>query len=183
QAEAAMHAAVGQMPLAEVMAGTGRARLEETVRARLQQELDAAHAGVAVEGVEIRKADPPARVSEAFRKVAAARQEAGADIARAQAFSQQLVARAEGEAGAFDRIYAQYRLAPEVTCRRMYYETMERVLAGSNKIIAPRGTSITLPLADPARQPAANGDQAGNPPPAARPAPQTAGTPTTGTQP
>ena len=38
------------------------------------------------------------------------------------------MARAQGDAAAFDKVYEQYKLAPEVTRRRMYYETMERVL-------------------------------------------------------
>ena len=41
----------------------------------------------------------------------------------------------QGEAAQFDKVYEQYRLAPEVTRRRMYYETMEAVLAKSDKTI------------------------------------------------
>ena len=55
--------------------------------------------------------------------------------------------RARGEAAQFDRVYEQYRLAPEVTRRRMYYETMEAVLAKTDKtIVEPPGVTPYLPL-------------------------------------
>jgi membrane protease subunit HflK len=58
-----------------------------------------------------------------------------------------VLAKAQGEAGAFDRVYAQYKLAPEVTRRRMYYETMERVLSQTDKVILEStGVMPYLPL-------------------------------------
>jgi modulator of FtsH protease HflK len=58
-----------------------------------------------------------------------------------------VVARAQGEAAQFDKVYEQYRLAPEVTRRRMYYETMEAVLAKSDKtIVETPGVVPYLPL-------------------------------------
>jgi modulator of FtsH protease HflK len=74
-------------------------------------------------------------VVDAFKEVLAAQQDAQSEINRAQAWAEQLTARAGGEATAFDKIYEQYRLAPEVTRRRMYYETMERVLSQTDKVI------------------------------------------------
>jgi membrane protease subunit HflK len=53
----------------------------------------------------------------------------------ARAYALQLTAKAQGEAAAFDKVYGQYRLAPDVTRRRMYYETMERVLSKVDKTI------------------------------------------------
>ncbi len=48
---------------------------------------------------------------------------------------------------AFDKVYEQYRLAPEVTRRRMYYETMERVLRKTDKtIVEADGVTPYLPL-------------------------------------
>ena len=55
---------------------------------------------------------------------------------------------AQGQAAAFDAFYEQYKLAPEVTRRRMYYETMEAILAKNDKmIIEPRNIAPFLPLA------------------------------------
>lgn len=145
-AEAAMRQAVAEVTLDGAM-GSGRALIETQVRERMQKILDFYRAGISIQGVEIKKTDPPAKVVDAFKEVLAAQQDAQSEINRAQAWAQQLTARAQGEAAAFDKVYEQYKLAPEVTKRRMYYETMERVLSQTDKVIveAP-GVTPYLPL-------------------------------------
>lgn len=65
----------------------------------------------------------------------------------ARTYAEQMSAKAQGEAAAFDRVYGQYRLAPAVTRRRMYYETMEDVLAHVDKtIVETPGVTPYLPL-------------------------------------
>ena len=65
----------------------------------------------------------------------------------ARTYEQQLLAKAQGDAAAFNRIYEEYRLAPEVTRRRLYYETMESVLGKTDKtIIESGGVTPYLPL-------------------------------------
>ena len=129
------------------MGGAGRASIEQRVRDRMQAILDAYRAGVSIQGVEIKKADPPTKTVSAFQQVTAAQQDAQRDMSNAQAWAQQLLARAQGDAAAFDKVYEQYRLAPEVTRRRMYYETMERVLSNNDKVIvAADGVTSYLPL-------------------------------------
>jgi modulator of FtsH protease HflK len=77
-------------------------------------------------------------------------------VNRAQAWAQQLTARAQGEAESFDKVYQEYKLAPEVTRRRMYYETMERVLSQTDKtIVEAPGVNSYLPLGELRRPPAA----------------------------
>ena len=61
-------------------------------------------------------------------------------------------ARAQGDAASFDKVYAQYKLAPEVTRRRMYYETMERVLSNNDKVIMEGNTTSYLPLPEARRR-------------------------------
>ena len=146
-AEAAMRASVAEQKLDAVISGEGRAEVEAQVRARMQDVLDAYHSGVAIQGVAIERADPPEKVVDAFKDVSAAQQDADATRNRARAYAQQVLARAQGDAAAFDRIYAQYKLAPEVTRRRLYYETMESVLAKTDKtIIETDGVQSYLPL-------------------------------------
>ncbi|HEY6869156.1 MAG TPA: protease modulator HflK, partial [Novosphingobium sp.] len=146
-AEAAMRASIAEVPLTEAMGGAGRALIEQNVRARMQAVLDAYRAGVLIQGVEIKKADPPQKVIDAFQKVTAAQQDAQREMSNAQAWAQQITARAQGDAAAFDKVYEQYRLAPEVTRKRMYYETMERVLSANDKvIIAAPGVNTYLPM-------------------------------------
>jgi len=146
-AEAAMRASIAEVQLTDAMGGAGRARVEQAVRQRMQAILDTYRAGVIVQGVEIKKADPPAKVIGAFQQVTAAQQDAQRDRSNAQAWAQQLLARAQGDAAAFDKVYEQYKLAPEVTKRRMYYETMERVLSNNDKVIVEaNGVTPYLPL-------------------------------------
>ena len=146
-AEAAMRAAVAETQLDETFSGQGRAAIEMDVRERMQRTLDGYQAGVRVLGVEIEKADPPAQVVDAFRDVQVAEQNADAARNQAQGYAQQVLAQAEGEAEAFDKVYAQYRLAPEVTRQRLYYETMERVLSQTDKtIVETDNVTPYLPL-------------------------------------
>lgn len=146
-AEAAMRAAVAEKALDETFSGQGRAAIELDVRERMQRTLDSYGAGIRVLGVEIEKADPPAEVVDAFRDVQVAEQNADAARNQARGYAQQVLARAEGEAEAFDKVYEQYRLAPEVTRQRLYYETMERVLSETDKtIVETEGVTTYLPL-------------------------------------
>lgn len=146
-AEAAMRASVAELPLRDAMGGAGRATIEQNVRTRMQAVLDAYRSGVLIQGVEIKKADPPRKVIGAFQQVTAAQQDAQRDLSNAQAWAQQLTARAQGDAAAFDKVYEQYKLSPEVTKRRMYYETMERVLANNDKVVVEEnGVAPYLPL-------------------------------------
>lgn len=146
-AEAAMRASVAEVSLDAIWDGTGRGPLELNTRERMQGILDAYRTGVQVVGVDIKKADPPEKVADAFQKVNVAQQNAQRDKNVAQAWAQQTLARAEGEAAAFDKVYQQYKLAPEVTRRRMYYDTMERVLSNNEKVVVEaNGVTSYLPL-------------------------------------
>jgi membrane protease subunit HflK len=144
-AESAMRAAVANMTLNEVL-GPGRDALGTEVALRMQALLDRYNAGIRVQGVAVQRADPPEAVNDAFKDVTAAQQDAQASANQANAYAQQVIAKARGEAGAFDRVYTQYKAAPGVTRRRMYYETMEKVLAKTDKTIVEPGVSAYLPL-------------------------------------
>jgi membrane protease subunit HflK len=123
----------------------------------VQATLDSYDSGINVVRVNFDRADPPREVIDAFRQVQAAQQErdrlekeadayankvtAGARGQAAQlkeeaeAYRAQVVNNAEGEASRFLSVYAEYIKAPEVTRKRMYLETMEKVLGGMNKVI------------------------------------------------
>ncbi|TMM47203.1 protease modulator HflK [Qipengyuania marisflavi] len=146
-AEAAMRASVAEQELDSVLSGEGRAEIEARVMSRMQSILDGYRAGVAVQGIEIEKTDPPNEVVEAFKDVSAAQQDAETAVNSARAYAQRVLARAQGDAAAFDKIYAEYKLAPEVTRRRLYYETMESVLGQTDKtIVETSGVTTYLPL-------------------------------------
>ena len=146
-AESAMRAAIAETNLDDVLSGSGREQVQSRVRTRMQTILDAYDAGVNVRGVEIARTEAPQQVIEAFNDVLAARQNREQSLNDARRYEQQMLARAQGGAAEFNEIYAQYRLAPEVTRRRLYYETMEAVLGRTDKtIIETDGVTPYLPL-------------------------------------
>ncbi|MDB5737639.1 MAG: HflK protein [Sphingomonas bacterium] len=147
-AESAMREEIARVTLDEAI-GPMRSQIESRVATRMQALLDTYHAGVTVEGVAIKQADPPPAVNDAFKAVSAAQQDAQSDINKAKSYAQQVEANAQASAAAFDKVYDAYKLAPEVTRRRMYYETMEAVLSKTDKVIVDTpgaGPYFPLPL-------------------------------------
>jgi membrane protease subunit HflK len=157
-AESSMRQVVAQVTLQDAM-GVKRGFIESRVQEEMQQALDAYQSGVVIQGVAIRQADPPAAVNDAFKEVNAAQQKAQSYVNQANAYSLQLRQKAQGDATSFDKVYEQYKLAPGVTKRRMYYETMERVLQNIDKtIVETPGVTPYLPLGELKRNAPRSGD-------------------------
>jgi membrane protease subunit HflK len=155
-AESAMRDVVGQSNIQPILTGA-RQKTEQAVQKQMQEVLDHYGAGIIIDQVQLQKVDPPAQVIDAFRDVQAARadqvrlqNEAGSYASRvvpeargdaerilqaAKAYREQTVAEATGQTARFLKIYEEYKKAPDVTRKRMYLETMERVLGGTEKII------------------------------------------------
>ncbi len=156
-AESAMRSVLASVSLDGAL-GAGRTAIEQQVEQRMQEILDGYRSGIRIQGIAIKQADPPTAVNDAFKAVSAAQQTAQTYLNEARAAAQQVTAKAQGEAASFDKVYEQYKLSPEVTRRRMYYETMEGVLSNVDKTIV-EGNNVTpyLPLPELKRraQPAA----------------------------
>ena len=155
-AESAMREVVGQSNIQPLLTGA-RQKTEQAVQKLMQDVLDFYGAGIRVDQVQLQKVDPPTQVIDAFRDVQAAatdkerlqneaasygnrivpeaRGEAERILQGARAYREQSVAEATGQTARFLKIYEEYKKAPEVTRTRMYLETMERVLGGTDKII------------------------------------------------
>ena len=154
--ESAMRDIVARSELSPIL-NRDRGVIAADVQAAVQTTLDSYNAGIQVIRVNLQRAQPPREVIDAFREVQAAQQQrdtlekeadayanrvtAGARGAAAQlleeaeAYRAQAVNTAQGEAARFISIYDEYVNSPEVTRRRLYLETMERVLGGMNKVI------------------------------------------------
>ncbi len=145
-AESAMRAVVANFNLTEAF-GSGRGEIEAQVRQRMQEILDEYRSGVRIQRVTILQSDPPAAVNEAFREVNAAQQRRESYLNDARGHASRVKEQALGETAEFDKIYEQYKTAPEVTRRRIYYETMEEVLSKVDKTIVD-GSNVQpyLPL-------------------------------------
>ncbi len=168
-AESAMREVVGETRIAAALA-EGRGKIESQTQALLQNILDSYGAGIQITQVQMAKVDPPSPVIDAFRDVQRAladrerlRNEAEAyrnDIlprARGEAaqirqggdaYRAEIVARAQGDADRFLSLYNAYKQAEDVTLQRLYLETMEEILRNSKKVIidrAAQGETGVLP--------------------------------------
>jgi membrane protease subunit HflK len=166
-AESSMREVVGQSDIQPILT-SARQKAQNEVRELMQKTLDEYGAGIQITEVQLQKVDPPTKVIGSFRDVQAARADqsrlqnearayankivpeargqAERILQAAEAYKQQTVAEATGQAARFLKVYDEYRKAPEVTRRRMFLETMERVLAGTDKIILDsKGGSGVVP--------------------------------------
>lgn len=161
-AESAMREVVGRSPATEIFR-SDRAGIETEVQSIIQTILDSYRLGVRIDKVNIEDVAPPEEVADAFADVQRAQQDqqkyqedarnyantllgnARGQAAKiredAAAYKSRVVQEAQGEAARFISIYNQYAKAPEVTRRRLYLETMEQVLGGSNKVVVEPGTT------------------------------------------
>jgi modulator of FtsH protease HflK len=174
-AESAMREIVGKSNIQPILTGA-RTTTEASVQELMQKTLDSYGSGILVQQVQMQKVDPPAQVIDSFRDVQAAR----ADLERlqneaqtyanrvvpdakgraaqivqvAEGYKQQAVAEAKGQSARFLKVYDEYKKAPDVTRQRIYLETMERILGGSEKLVydggGASGQSIVpyLPLSE-----------------------------------
>jgi membrane protease subunit HflK len=133
-----------------------RSQIEIDVQRETQRILNSYNSGVDITGVFI-KTQPPKQVEAAFNEVSKASQDVGKFMSEAKAYSSTMIARAQGDTARFNAVFEQYKLSPEVTRKRLYLETMEDVLTGTNKVIIDsKGTVPYLPL--PAVQPRATSE-------------------------
>lgn len=169
-AESAMREIVGQSQIQKILTAD-RKLIEPACQQLMQKVLDEYHSGVMILQVLLLSVDPPQSVIAAFRDVTAAQQDlqrlgneaeayanrvvpeargASARILQeAEAYREQMVAEARGQAARFEQIYDQYKNAPDLTRRRLYIETMERVLGGAEKVIlddAAHGGAAVAPF-------------------------------------
>tara|TARA_R100000322_G_scaffold60379_8_gene37263 strand:+ start:21439 stop:22635 length:1197 start_codon:yes stop_codon:yes gene_type:complete len=154
--ESAMREIIGRSSLAPIL-NRDRGIIAQELQELIQSTLDSYESGVNIVRVNFDRADPPREVIDSFREVQAAEQtrdtlqsqadayanrvvaeargEAAQTLEQAEAYRARVVNEAEGEASRFVAVYDEYAKAPEVTRRRLYIETLERVLSDVDKII------------------------------------------------
>ena len=157
-AEASLRTVVGRNKIDETLT-TGKFQIQEGTKTQLQLILDKYESGIHVVAVQLQDVSPPKEVIGAFKDVASAKEdknrmvnqaegyrndiipkargEAEAMIRDAEGFRESRIKRSEGDAAKFTTILKEYRKAKSITQKRLYLETMERVLPGIEKIIIP----------------------------------------------
>ncbi|MCW5720391.1 MAG: FtsH protease activity modulator HflK [Devosia sp.] len=159
-AESAMREVVGRRPAQDIYSDD-RSGISTEVLGITRATLESYGLGVSVNQVLIENAGPPTEVIDAFNEVQRARQDetrlqeearsyantllgnsrgqAAALREDAAAYTNRVVQEATGEAERFNAVYAEYVNAPEVTRKRLFLETMEEVLGGSEKVLIESG--------------------------------------------
>jgi len=169
--EAALRQVVGRHNIDEVLT-ENKAQIEDETREKLQSLLDRYGSGLVVNLVKFQAVRPPQEVDAAFKDVASAKedkqrliQEAEAyrndiipkargnaekKIREAEAYKVERIKRAKGEAERFESVLKEYRKAKDITETRLYLETMETILPGLRKYVvktdAKGGLLNVLPL-------------------------------------
>ncbi|MFC3703255.1 FtsH protease activity modulator HflK [Devosia honganensis] len=160
-AESAMREVVGRRPAQDIYSDD-RSGISAEVLRIIQSTLESYGLGVTVSQVLIENAGPPSEVIDAFNEVQRARQDetrlqeearsyantllgdargrAAALREEAAAYTNRVVQESTGEAERFNSVYAEYVNAPDVTRKRLFLETMEEVLGGSEKVLIESGS-------------------------------------------
>ncbi|TXR54119.1 FtsH protease activity modulator HflK [Reinekea thalattae] len=154
--ESALRHVVGSAKLEQILT-TGRDQLQALVKERLQEYLDSYNVGISLDQLKITDASPPTAVQEAFDDVIKAREDqqrlineaqayanqivpvaqgqAERQLAEAEAYRQEIIARASGDADRFSSLLAEYQKAPEITRQRLYLSTIEEIYSNSAKVL------------------------------------------------
>lgn len=160
-AESAMREAVGRRPAQDIFRDD-RQGIADSVRTIIQATIDQYQSGLVVNAISIEDAAPPREVADAFdevqraeqdedrfveesnqysnQKLGQARGEAAQVREEAAAYKNRVVQEAQGEAQRFISVYDEYAKAPDVTRKRLFLETMEKVYGGANKVIVEQGS-------------------------------------------
>jgi membrane protease subunit HflK len=160
----------GAPALPDAPAANTSAVLAATAQKVLQQTLDRYDTGLTVSRLNFQNVRPPQEVKEAFDDAISAREDrqrrsneasayaksvvpnargdAARILAEADGYKAERIAKAQGDAERFNLIESEYKSAPEVTRKRLYLETMQKVLAESSKVIDLSGGKnlLYLPL-------------------------------------
>ena len=176
-AESVMREEIGQTPIQFALT-EGRARIEADVMKGVQYILDQYGTGIEVTQVQLQKVDPPAAVIDSFRDVQRAntdadrmrneaqayrndivpraRGDAARIVAEADAGRQAAIAEAGGQAQRFLSVLKAYDAAKDVTLRRLYIETMQDILSHTPAVVVDpnlKGVVPYLPLTEINRRP------------------------------
>ncbi|MDX1341294.1 FtsH protease activity modulator HflK [Reinekea sp. G2M2-21] len=155
-AESALRHVVGSARLEQILT-VGRDQVQALVKERLQTYLDNYDVGIQLAQLKITDAAPPSAVQDAFDDVIKAREDqqrlvneaqayanqivpvaqgqAQRQLAEAEAYRQEVVAKATGESDRFSALLAEYEKAPDITRQRLYLNTIEEIYAKSSKVL------------------------------------------------
>ncbi|MCB9229542.1 MAG: FtsH protease activity modulator HflK [Deltaproteobacteria bacterium] len=150
-----MRRVVGDKLVTDVLT-KDRLYIEQQAKLYTQETLDRFDMGVMITNLHLQNVTPPEEVRAAFNEVNIAKQEkdqmvnqakgiynrvipeaegkAAKVLAEAEGYAIRVVNSAEGDAEKFRTVLEEYRKAPELTRKRLYLDTMERILSQSDRL-------------------------------------------------
>jgi len=135
----------------------GRSEIVTMIKKEIQDVMDNYKSGIQITSVNLQDAQPPEQVQNAFEDAIKAREDeqrlineaeaysndvvprargaAARKLQEAEGYKEQVIAQAEGETTRFSKLFTEYSKAPDVTRKRLYIESMESVMAGTNTLM------------------------------------------------
>ena len=167
-AESIMRRVVGDKLVSEVLT-TGRAKVAIDARVLMQEVLDKYDIGIKVVSVQLQEVSPPESVKQAFNEVNEAKQEqeklineaeeqynkvipnargqAEKQISRAKGYADALLNKSKGDANKFESVLKAYKTAPNITKKRIYLETMEKIFQEMDQLtVVDKNVKGVLPV-------------------------------------
>ncbi len=150
---------------------TGKGEIQQKIKEAIQSELTTYDLGLLLTDIKLQDSEPPTReVQEAFKEVETAKQDKDTAINVARAYENSQIPLAQAEAdkliqnaeflkqdrineanmqvAMFNAMYEQYKLNPDITRKRMFFEAVEQVLPGAKVYIdtSDGSTQKLLPI-------------------------------------
>jgi len=155
-AEVALRQVIGRSKIDDALT-VGKRQIQDDTRELLQRIVDGYGSGLSIAEVRLQDVRPPQAVDAAFKDVVSAKEdrdryiqeargyyediipktrgESEKTIREAEAYNLQRIKRAQGDAARFLAVLKEYKKAEDVTRKRLYLETMEKILPGIRKFV------------------------------------------------
>ena len=163
--ESALRGVVGSSTMDFVLT-QGRSEIVTLIKKEIQDVVDSYESGIQITSVNLQDAQPPEQVQNSFEDSIKAREDeqrlineaeaysndvvpkargaAARKIQEAEGYKEQVIAQAQGETSRFSQLLTEYTKAPDVTRKRLYIESMESVMAETNKVLVDTKTGNNL---------------------------------------
>lgn len=153
---AAINSLIGDRAILDIM-GSERDSIQFSAKEIMNEKYKQLGLGIAVSSVQLQNVVPPADVQQAFedvniaiqdmnrminegkeaynKEIPKAKGDADRMIQEARGYAAERVNKAEGDVARFNAVYAEYSKAPDITRRRLYLETLDKIFVNTDKVI------------------------------------------------
>ncbi|QCI21838.1 FtsH protease activity modulator HflK [Buchnera aphidicola (Hyadaphis tataricae)] len=163
--DSALRGVIGRSNMDRVLT-EGRTLVRSDTQKEIEQIIKPYHTGITILDVNFQTARPPEEVKASFDDAIAARENREQYVREAEAYSNEvqpkahgkaqrileearayasrIILEAQGEVARFRKILPEYKIAKKITLRRLYIESMERLLSHNKKIFVDKNNNSTF---------------------------------------